>query len=196
MTKLTIKQENFCNKYVECGNASEAYRHAYSCDKMKAESVNRLSFELLNNIKITSRVEELKDELKSRSNITKDRILEELSTVGFSSMKNYYNNWIDRKQFEDLSDAQKSAIKTIQVRTRKIITEDNVIEIEEVKVELYDKLKAIDTINKMLGFDAPIKTEHTGKDGKDLFVNDLSKLTTEELLLYHNLLEKSNGKHE
>ncbi|WFE87228.1 terminase small subunit [Parabacteroides chongii] len=23
---LTIKQENFCNYYLECGNASEAYR--------------------------------------------------------------------------------------------------------------------------------------------------------------------------
>ncbi|MFR4024933.1 MAG: terminase small subunit [Alistipes indistinctus] len=23
---LTIKQEKFCNKYLECGNASEAYR--------------------------------------------------------------------------------------------------------------------------------------------------------------------------
>jgi phage terminase small subunit len=29
MGKLTIKQEKFCNKYLECGNASEAYRYAY-----------------------------------------------------------------------------------------------------------------------------------------------------------------------
>ncbi|WFE85066.1 terminase small subunit [Parabacteroides chongii] len=44
---LTIKQENFCNYYLECGNASEAYRRAYSCSKMKDESVNSRAYELL-----------------------------------------------------------------------------------------------------------------------------------------------------
>lgn len=172
--KLTIKQEKFCNKYVECGNASEAYRHAFSCEKMKDKTVWAMSSKLLSSHKVAIRVDELKKELKERSNITKDRIIEELSTVGFSSMKNYYNNWIDRKQFEDLSDAEKAAIKTIQVRTRKVIADDNIIEIEEIKVELYDKLKAIDTINKMLGFDAPVKTEVTGKDGASLLPSTIT----------------------
>lgn len=38
--KLSVKQENFCNYYIECGNASEAYRRAYSCSNMKDESIN------------------------------------------------------------------------------------------------------------------------------------------------------------
>jgi len=33
--KLTIKQEKFCNLYIELGNASEAYRQSYNCEKMK-----------------------------------------------------------------------------------------------------------------------------------------------------------------
>ena len=41
MKGLTIKQENFCNYYIESGNASDAYRRAYSCEKMKDETVNR-----------------------------------------------------------------------------------------------------------------------------------------------------------
>ena len=41
MKGLTIKQENFCNYYLECGNASEAYRRAYSCSNMKGDTINR-----------------------------------------------------------------------------------------------------------------------------------------------------------
>lgn len=73
--KLTIKQEKFCNYYVETGNASEAYRRAYSCANLKPESVNRLAIQLLNNIKITSRVAELQEEQKAKSDITKEEII-------------------------------------------------------------------------------------------------------------------------
>jgi len=41
MAGLTIKQEAFCQAYIEKGNASEAYRMAYAADKMKPETVNR-----------------------------------------------------------------------------------------------------------------------------------------------------------
>lgn len=34
MASLTIKQEAFCQAYIETGNASEAYRTAYAADKM------------------------------------------------------------------------------------------------------------------------------------------------------------------
>lgn len=62
--KLTIKQKNFCNYYLETGNASEAYRRSYSCDNMKDETVNVKASELLNNGKITARVEQLQAELQ------------------------------------------------------------------------------------------------------------------------------------
>lgn len=73
--KLTIKQENFCNYYVETGNASEAYRRAYSCAKMKDETVNRNAIQLLNYNKITTRVSELQAEQKAKSDITKEEII-------------------------------------------------------------------------------------------------------------------------
>ncbi|MGU9998175.1 terminase small subunit, partial [Bordetella avium] len=37
---LTPKQEAFALAYVETGNASEAYRRAYSAERMKPETVN------------------------------------------------------------------------------------------------------------------------------------------------------------
>ena len=57
--KLTIKQEKFCNYYLESGNASEAYRRAYSCENMRPETINIRACELLANGKIAVRVKEL-----------------------------------------------------------------------------------------------------------------------------------------
>jgi len=67
MSKLTIKQENFITAYIETGNASKAYRVAYNADKMKPESINRKAFELLQNVNITARIDQLKEELSKKA---------------------------------------------------------------------------------------------------------------------------------
>lgn len=73
--KLTIKQEKFCNYYVETGNASEAYRRAYSCANMKDETVNNKAYNLLKRGDIGARVSELQAEQKAKSDITKEEII-------------------------------------------------------------------------------------------------------------------------
>ena len=160
---LTVKQENFCNYYIESGNASEAYRRAYSCRKMKPETINAKSYQLLNNGQITDRVKELQEEQKNKSDITKERILQELSSIAFSTIADMHNTWIERKEFDKLSKQEKSAIKSISTKTHKknIGTSDDpeIVDVEYVKIELYDKIKAIERICKMLGFDDPIKID-------------------------------------
>ena len=56
MSKLTPKQEKFCQLYIELGDASEAYRQSYHCSKMKPETINRKATELKNNGTITARI--------------------------------------------------------------------------------------------------------------------------------------------
>lgn len=189
---LSVKQEKFCNKYVECGNASEAYRFAYSCKKMKPATINVKASELLHSGKVAVRVEDLRKVLGSKSDITKEMVLDEYAKIAFSSIAHYHNTWIVREEFDKLTDRQKAAIKSIQTRVRKagltkaVMGDKEVllpIEIEEVKIELYDKLRALDGITKMLGLDAPKKHELTGKDGKDLSAPvsvAISSLTPEE----------------
>ena len=75
---LTPKQESFCQKYIELGNASEAYRQSYDADDMNTNTVNRKAKELLDNGKITARVEQIKREHKKRHNMTIDDLLLEL----------------------------------------------------------------------------------------------------------------------
>ena len=75
---LTVKQESFVNKYIECGNASEAYRHAYDYEKMKSTTVNRKAKELMENGKITARLGELRAISAERNAVTVDSLTKEL----------------------------------------------------------------------------------------------------------------------
>ncbi|WP_260291580.1 terminase small subunit [Proteus vulgaris] len=75
---LTVKQEKFCQAYVEIGNASEAYRMAYATDKMKATSINSKAYELLNNGEVTVRVAQLQQEHRTKHDITVSDLLKEL----------------------------------------------------------------------------------------------------------------------
>lgn len=157
--KLSVKQENFCNYYLECGNASDAYRRSYNSLNMKPETINTKASQLLKKDKIRARVEELQLELKKKTAITKERVLEELGKIGFSSIAHLHNTWIERKDFEKITEDQKACIKSIssKIMKRNIGTSEcpNIVDVEMVKVELYDKVRALEVINRMMGFERP-----------------------------------------
>lgn len=75
---LTPKQESFCQLYIELGNASEAYRQSYDADSMQSDTINRKAKELLDNGKISARLELIRKEHSMRHNITVDTLLLEL----------------------------------------------------------------------------------------------------------------------
>ncbi len=75
---LTTKQENFCQKYVETGNASEAYRRSYDASRMKTESVHRKAKELMDNGNVAARIAELKQRAAVKHDVTVATLLREL----------------------------------------------------------------------------------------------------------------------
>lgn len=81
---LTIKQEKFCQKYLECGNASEAYRFAYDCGGMAEKTIHESASKLLNNRKVAARLAELREVTSEALNISKERVLQALASIGFS----------------------------------------------------------------------------------------------------------------
>ena len=86
---LTDKQEKFCQKVVELSNNSEAYREAYDTSRMKDASVHRKAKELMDNVKIAARLEELREELRERYRLTVDDLigeLEEARQIALSAM--------------------------------------------------------------------------------------------------------------
>src|SRR5687768_7981852 len=56
---LTAKQDAFAMAYVECGNASEAYRRAYSAGHMTAGAIEVEASRLRNNPKVALRIGDL-----------------------------------------------------------------------------------------------------------------------------------------
>ena len=147
---LTIKQENFCNYYVESGNASEAYRRAYDCKNNSSEVINVNASKLLTDTKISLRVNELKAILQSKSDITKERILNELSSIVFADIRDYIQfdgvN-VFFTPFSELTDSQAKAIESIK-QTK-----------EGFELKLHGKNWSIEKVCKMLGFDAPTVSE-------------------------------------
>ena len=77
MANLTQKQERFAQLYVELGNASEAYRQAYTT-RAKPETIHVKASELLSTDKVSVRVQELKGEVIQRHRVTVDSLMAEL----------------------------------------------------------------------------------------------------------------------
>ena len=83
---LTIKQEKFAQLVVELGDNSKAYRGAYDASRMKPESVHRKARELIENVKVAARIDELREELAQRSRCTLDSLLQELEETRVSAL--------------------------------------------------------------------------------------------------------------
>lgn len=77
MAALTIKQEAFAQKYIETGNASEAYRHAYGT-KGKPETVARSAHDLVQHPKVSARLAELRQAVMEAHGVTVASLIAEL----------------------------------------------------------------------------------------------------------------------
>lgn len=78
VSNLTAKREAFAVAYVETGNASEAYRRAYSTENFKPESINVNASKLLADAKVSQRVKELQAIAVERALVTVQSLTEEL----------------------------------------------------------------------------------------------------------------------
>ena len=75
---LTPKQEAACRAYIETGSKSAAYRHAYSTENMKEETVWRRAVELFDNGKVAARLEALQAEHRRVHDVTIESLTKEL----------------------------------------------------------------------------------------------------------------------
>ena len=117
---LTLKQEKFINKYLECGNASEALRYAYDCSRMKEATINKRASELLKNGEITGRLEYLKAHLAEASGISALRIIREHEKIAFSDATRVRDGWMSLKDFERLTPEERACIKSVETKTRRL----------------------------------------------------------------------------
>jgi len=155
--ELTDKQVKFCYEYCMDFNATQAaIRAGYS------ESTARsIASQLLTKLNIQDEIKKKQDNLAETAGISRLMVLKEHSKIAFNSIAYLHNTWIERKAFEELTDDQKSCIAEISTQIRTITggNDASAMQVEFVKIKFYDKQKALDSISKMLGFDAPIKSQ-------------------------------------
>ena len=135
---------------------------------------------------IQARIAEMKEALSVRTNITQQRVLEELAKIGFSNAGDMVELDSDGKTTVDISKLtsdQKAAISEIQIET------DDKGK-QRVKVKLHDKRAALMDIGKHLGMFRE-KIEVTGKDGGAIEVKnrlEVSLLDREEREMLKQML--------
>ncbi len=190
---LSKRELLFCLEYCKDYNSTRAAIAAGYSVKTSYSIANRL----LKKPAIISKIDSLFSDIKRTCMISVVGIIEQHKKIAFSSIANLHNTWIERKEFEQLTEDQKSCIQEISTKVLKVKTDSGPIaDVEYVKIKLYDKQKSLDSLATILGFNAPVKTEITGKDGHELFPNklDLSALTDTELITLHNLILKARPK--
>ena len=60
---LTKKQRDFCLAFIETGNASEAYRRSYSCERQSAKTIKTNAHRLLHEDAIAAKIAALRAEI-------------------------------------------------------------------------------------------------------------------------------------
>ena len=145
--KLTIKQEKFINKFLECGNASEAYRFAYSTSRMKDTTVNVKAIELLRNGKIAVRLKELQEETKKRNEVDVDYLIEKAKHIAEFDVAEIFDEDNNIKKVKDIPKNIRKSIGNITVT--ETTTEFGTTTKTIFKVD--DRIKAIDLLGRLTG---------------------------------------------
>ena len=172
--KLTDKQERFCYEYVLHLNATKAAINAGYSEK----TAYSIGFENLTKPEIQERIRRMQDNLSETAELSALRVIKEHEKIAFTSIAHLHRTWITRTDFESLTDDQKSAIKSISTKVVKTnigsSDEPEIVDVEYVKIELFDKQKSLDAINEMLGYKAPVKQEIQSSGININFVNHAS----------------------
>ena len=171
---LTPKQEAFAQAYVETANASEAYRRAYNVENMKDNGLHVNASKLLSDTKVALRVAELQQALAKRHEITVDRVVRELSLIGFSNMSDFIKVQPDGSAYVDLSGLTRDKAAAISEVTSEVYMEgsgEDAKAVKRTKFKLSDKRAALVDLGKHLGMFVE-KREITGPGGGPIEVVD------------------------
>lgn len=156
MEKLTPKQQRFCEEYVIDFNATRsAIASGYSPKTAKS-----IASENLSKPYIQAYISEVQKDLSKLSGVTALRNILELKKLAYSSVASFKEDWMTEREFSELTEDQKACFSEIthQTKTFEGSTE------EIVKFKLHDKQRAIEILNKMLGFNSVDKIDINSKE--------------------------------
>ncbi len=141
---LTLKQQRFVDEYMVDFNATRAAKAAgYS-----ENTAHVIGSENLEKPKIQAALKERTDALQQRTEVTLDRVVEELAKLAFMDPRNLFDESGKPVGISQLDDATAAAIAGVDVA---VVGNQDMGLGEILKVRLSDKHKALDSLMKHLG---------------------------------------------
>lgn len=189
-TLKNAKHEAYAQGLAQGLSADDAYAKAGF--KPNRGNASRLK----SNENIHSRVAELLDKSGARAEVTIARVLDEMRKLGFSDLRNAFDENGNLLPPSEWSDDFAASVSSIKVVTKTLPGQSdegqepqghggtltrrsaNVEYVHEIKV--WDKNSALEKLAKHLGMFIE-KVEHTGKDGGPIEVKGASDLTDDQL---------------
>ena len=138
MKKLTDKQERFSQLVVTLGNQSEAYRQAYDVSGSKLSTVTENASRLMTDSNVSARVDELRDEAANKHGIDRVFIIN-----GYLEIISDADYTFKLGKDQQLDKDGRSAFFRVMQQTKNT-----------------DKLRALESLAKMLGLNEPEKHDH------------------------------------
>lgn len=161
---LTAKQIRFVDEYLIDLNATQAaVRAGYS-----ARNADKIGSQLLGKTRVSAEIASKMKQREQRTNITQDRVLQELARIAFFDIRKLYNDDGSMKRPDELDNDSAAVLSGIDVteefegsgQDRKIIGHTK-------KAKVFDKGTALTLAMRHLGMLID-KQELTGKGGVPL----------------------------
>lgn len=112
--RLTKKQEAFAVTYIQTGNATEAYRNAYTPKKMASKTINEAASRLLKDSKISARIDELRAPALKATGLTVERTLREVERISHVDPRSFYRDDGTMKAPKEWDDAMAAAVASVE----------------------------------------------------------------------------------
>lgn len=155
--KLTEKEEAFCQSYLIDFNGSRAARDAgYSENSCAA-----IASENLRKPHIQERISQLRAEIRSKFNITKERIAQEYARLAFFDIRKIHTVDGGIMPVRDFGDDEAAAVAGIEVyeESQKDDDGEEFTSGQVKKIKLSDKRAALDSLCKLMGYNEPDKKD-------------------------------------
>ncbi len=152
-----LKHEKFAQEFVKDYNAAGAAKRAGYTMHQDPKVARSVANKLLKIPYIRARIQELEKEVFEASKVSREKILNRLLQLAFRDTRKMYDSENRLKNIEDWDDDNAAAV--IGVESLEVLDGFGVAR----KVKFSDPKAAIDSINKMCGFNAPDKVDHTSK---------------------------------
>ena len=145
---MNARQQRFVEEYLVDANARQAaIRAGYS-----ARSAEVNGPRLLRNAQVATAVEEKQKERAERTQVTADRVIEELALIAFGDIGDFFDATGNLRDVSELSEDAKRRLGSIDVLRETTRSNGDVRTIEQtLKVKPWDKLRALDMLGKNLG---------------------------------------------